>query len=133
MGLLSPDVGEVKLLSIALGKDIQENQTLKLFSNDKTPAEGDVAGDYTEASGSGYAAKTLTKTSWSVANVGGVTTGEYAEQEFTFSGALGNVYGYYIVGATSAVLLWAERFTGAPFDVKGATTPIKITPKITLE
>ena len=133
MSLLCPDVGEVQLLKVALGKAAQEDQTLKLFTNDKTPAEGDVAGDYTEASGSGYAAKTLTGSSWSVANDAGVTTAEYAEQEFAFSGALGNVYGYFIIGATSGLILWAERFTGAPFNVAGATTPIRITPKITLE
>lgn len=133
MGLLAPDVGEAQLLKVALGKATPENQTLKLFTNDKTPAEGDVAGDYTEASGNGYSAKTLTGTSWTVATSEGVTTGEYAEQEFTFSGALGDVYGYFVVGATSGILLWAERFAGAPFNVKGATTPIKITPKITLE
>jgi len=133
MALLAPNVGEVQLLSVALNKAAVENQKLKLYTNDKSPAEGDVAGDYTEAAGSGYAEKAIAGANWTVANAGGVTTAEYAEQEFTFSGALGNVYGYFIVGATSGILLWAERFAGAPFDVKGATTPIKITPKITLE
>jgi len=133
MSLLCPNVGEVQLLSLALGKASAENQTLKLFTNDKTPAEGDVAGDYTEASGSGYAAKTLTGANWSMATEDGVTTGAYAEQEFTFTGALGDVYGYFVVGATSEIILWAERFSDAPFNVKGSATPIKITPKITMD
>ena len=43
-----------------------ENLVLRLFTSNTTPAETDTAGTYTEASGSGYAAITLTGASWTV-------------------------------------------------------------------
>jgi len=78
------------------------NLTLKLFVNDHTPADDDDSGDYTEAAGGGYVAKTLTQGSWTVAEAAGIMTATYAQQTFTFTGPLnGNakIYGYYIVDA----------------------------------
>lgn len=43
MSLLVPAVGENKLLECMLGKTTPANLTLKLFVNDKTPDDGDVA------------------------------------------------------------------------------------------
>jgi hypothetical protein len=134
MTLLAPNVGDAQLLGIALNKNAQENQILKLFTNNKVPAKGDTAANYTEAAGNGYAAIPLTGANWSIALAGSpsVETASYAMQEFDFTGALGNVYGYFIVGAISGILLWAEAFTGGPFNVTGSQTPIQVTPQITL-
>jgi hypothetical protein len=132
--LLVPDVGEAQLLKFALGVDASENQTLKLFCSNTTPAEGDTAGTYTEASGGGYAAKTLTKTSWSVATASGTTEGSYAEQTYTFTGALTtnpDIYGYFVISATGGILLWAER-AGATFTPAANGDTYKVTPKIQL-
>lgn len=76
--------------------------TIKLFCNGITPATDDTAADFTEASGGGYAAKTLTEGSFTVAlDAGdGVYYASYAAQVFTFTGALTtnpNIYGYYIL------------------------------------
>lgn len=133
--LLVPNVGEVQLLKFALGVDASENQTLKLFASNTTPAEGDTAGTYTAATGGGYADKTLTKTSWSVANAGGTTTGEYAEQTYTFTGPLTtnpDIYGYFVISASGGILLWAER-AGSTFTPANNGDTYKVTPKITLE
>lgn len=109
-----------------------ENMVLKLFTNNHTPAASDAtnASDYTEASGFGYAAVTLTGASWTFSG-SGPATAAYAQQTFTFTGALGNVYGYYMVGASSGNLYFAEKFTSGPFNIANNGDQIKITPQIT--
>ena len=64
--LLVPDAGEVQLLTIALQKATVETQTLKLYVNNYTPVEGSIASNFTEMSTNGYAAKVLTRASWSI-------------------------------------------------------------------
>ena len=132
MALLVPDVGEVRLLSYSLNKLTPEDQVLKLYKNNYTPVEGSVAGDFTEATFTGYAAVNLARGSWTVATVAGLTTAAYAQQAFTSSAdqTLENEYGYFVVGATSGVLWWAERFTGAPFPIQFNGDQINVTPKI---
>ncbi len=132
MSLILPTASENTFLSFALGALTPGNQTLKLFVNNYTPVDASVAADFTEMSTLGYAAKTLTKTSWTVGQVSSVAQGSYPEQTWTFTaGTLVTVYGYYIVDATSGLLLWAENFSSSK-DVQNSGDLIKITPKITL-
>lgn len=115
MSLVVPNIGELQLLKQALGYSAVESLLLKLFCNNYTPVAGSVAGNFTEASGGGYAAKTLTASSWTFAG-GNPTTASYPAQTFTFTGALTTnttVYGYYILGGTSGSVYWAERLTTA--------------------
>lgn len=131
--LLVPTVGENKLLEFLLGMAAPTNQELRLYVNDKTPADGDVAGDYTQMSTLGYAAKTLTMASWVVAQNGGVAEGVYAQQTWTFTaGTPVPVYGYYVVDSGTGTLLWAERFVASK-TVQNDGDQIKITPKFTFE
>ena len=132
MSLLVPNVGEVELLSRLLNKSATGDVILRLFTNDKTPAETDVVGDYTEASATGYAAKTLTGSSWTVASDGGGTTeGSYAQQSFDFTAAV-TCYGYYVTNAAGAILLWAERFSDGPYTIPSGGGSVRVTPKIQL-
>lgn len=117
MPLLVPNVGEVVLLTNLLAGGTLENMTLKLYRTNVTPAETDTAASYTEANFSGYAAKTLTRsinpgTTWGTPTTsGGTTSSSYAAQVFTSSDATAQtIYGYYVVGATSTTLLFAELF-----------------------
>ena len=131
--LLVPDVGEVALLSRALGRASAEDVDLKLFASNTTPAEGDTAATYTEATGGGCVDKTLSMASWSVATSSGTTTAAYAEQAFTFTGPLttnADIYGYYVVSPTGSVLLWAER-AGSIFTPANNGDTYKVTPQIT--
>lgn len=130
MTLVVPNSGEALILEVLVNKSAQENLRLKLFSNNLTPVEATVIGDFTEASGSGYADKLLTGATWNAAVLGAPSYITYPAQTFTFSGALGNVYGYYIVGNTSAALYWAERFTSAPINIASAADTITITPRL---
>ena len=127
MALSFPDVGENLALEMIVNKTAAQNLVLKLYTSNTTPAEGDTAGTYTEASGSGYAAITLTGSSWGSAASGSIA---YAQQTFTFTGAIGPIYGYFVVQASSGTLLYSERFAASEtFNNNG--DQLKITPTIT--
>ena len=133
MALLVPDVGEVEMLSRILNYSATGNVVLRLFTNNVTPGETNVVGSYTEMNGMGYAAKTLTGTSWSIATLSGVTSAAYAEQSFDLTAGSGVVaYGYYVTNVAGSVLLWAERFTDGPYTIPTGGGSIKITPNIQL-
>lgn len=136
MTLLVPNNGEGDALSYFVNKSAPENLVLKLFSNDYTPVEGSVVGDFTEATFTGYSAKTLAGASWTVVE-GAPSEASYAEQSFTSSAGSQNqnIYGYYLVRATSGRIAYAERFTGAgvPYNIANSGDVIKVTPKITFD
>lgn len=132
MALLVPNVAEQEMLK----RILDTNVTLKLYTNNKTPAESDVHGNYTEATAAGYAAKTLVPGSWSYALDSDDYMASYAAQDFVFT-AGETVYGYYVIGKLIAdgvtdVLLWAERFTDAPYVVPSGGGTIRVTPRIKL-
>lgn len=114
MSMVLADVGAVQMLNSYFKKTNPtngNNLTLKLFVNNIDPADDDVAGDYTEATGGGYVAKTLTASSFTVATSDGIAQASYAQQQFTFTGALTTnttIYGAFIVDA-DGVLICAEK------------------------
>jgi hypothetical protein len=124
MALLVPDLGEVMLLRRALTS--VENSILHLYANDYTASEGTSVGAVTECAVSGYSAVTLTAASWNVSTNTNITTANYAQQTFTLTTA-GSAYGYYVTNAASSTLLWAERFTGAPFVLPAGGGSINVT------
>ena len=129
MELLVPNTGENLVVGMIVNKTAPENLVLKLFKSNTTPAEGDTAATYTEADFTGYSSATLTGASWTVT----ADTAAYAQQSFTSSATqtLQNVYGYYLVQATSGVLIWAERFSDAPYAISNNGDVIRVTPTIT--
>lgn len=134
MALLVPDAGEVAMLDALLKTASPEALTLRLYSNNYDAVEGSTAGNFTEATISGYASKALARATWGGASsAAGVTTSTYgAPQVFSFTGT-GQIVGYYIVGSVSGTIYWAERLyatTGQTFN-NGDT--LTVTPKITLE
>ena len=128
MPLVFPDAGENIVLEALVNKTAPQNLVLRLYTSNTTPGESDTASTYTEATGSGYSAITLTGASWGSASGGSIS---YAQQTFTFSGALGNVYGYYMTQASSGTLVYAERFSDGPYNIANNGDQIKITPTIT--
>lgn len=129
MALLVPNQGEELFLKAILNHTAGQNLVLRLYVNDKTPAEADTEADYTEAVGNGYASVELIGENWVVEE----GSASYAQQTFTFTGALGNVYGYYMTQAVSGKLVYAERFSTGPFNIQNNGDQIKITPQITLD
>ena len=124
MAIRLSSTGINNMLTSFLGS---EDQILKLYTNDVTPTASTTVSQFTEASGNGYASITLNASSnWSVAPGAATTT----PQTWNFTGALGSVYGYYLVGATSGSLLAAEKFDNGPYTV--AVSGDKITVNITI-
>jgi hypothetical protein len=134
MTLLVPNGGEVIALSYLVNKiTTTRDLVYRLFATNITPAETDTVGTYTEAAGGGYAAKTLTGASWTVSG-GAPTEAVYAQQDYTFTGALttnATIYGYFATRATDADLVLAETFTS--FTPANNGDKVLLTPKITAD
>jgi hypothetical protein len=134
MPLVLVNNGEVVALSLLVNKvTTTRDLVLRLFATNVTPAETDTAGTYTEATGGGYANKTLTGASWTVTG-GAPSTASYAQQDYTFTGPLttnGTVYGYYMTRVTDLDLILAETFTS--FTPTNNGDKILLTPQITAD
>lgn len=134
MTLLVPNAAEVLALKAFLNNTAGQDQTLKLFATNVTPAETDTAASYTEAAGGGYASKSLTgASSWTFTS-GAPSDATASQQTWTFTGALTTnptVYGYFLVQASSGTILWAEAFTS--FTPANNGDQILLTPKITCD
>lgn len=132
MTIIVPNAGEEAFLDLILAV----NYDLKLFTNDVTLdvdyPDGLVTADFTEATFTGYAAKSLTGGSWT-STPADPSTGTYAQQEFerTSTGAQQTIYGYYVVTTTGGNLRWYELFP-TPIVVEFSGDLIRITPRITL-
>ncbi len=109
------------------------NLTLRLFVTNVTPSQASVVGDFTEATGGGYAAKTLTNGSWTVTPANDPSDAVYTQQDFVFTGVLTtnpSVYGYYITDADN-VLIYAESLVATYTPATSGDT-LAITPKFQL-
>lgn len=132
MALLVPNEAEETIFAAFLNKTAAQELDLQLFSSNTTPAEGDTAATYTIVAGGGYADIQLTAANWTI-TPGGPTTAAQPQQTFTFTGAVGNVFGYLVIQRISGKIMWSERFTNGPFDIQNNGDEIKVTPSITLE
>lgn len=129
MALVVANVGENLLMTWAVkSTSTPENWTLKLYTNNYTPVAASTHTNFTECAVSGYTAKTLSRGSWGDPSTNGSGKAEmsYAAQTFSFTGS-GTIYGYYIVGATSGTLIFAELFSAARSVASGDS--LTVTPK----
>lgn len=113
MGLIIPNEGELelldKMLKVALAVD--EDYSLKLYKNNYTPTAASTAANFTEADFDGYTAKILVRANWNTSTtVSGKASTSYPQQSWTCGVTTNDIYGYYVQGADSGVVLWAERF-----------------------
>lgn len=136
VGLVLANSGEILLLGIALdstGGD--ENFSLRLYQNDYTPVATSDDTSFTECDFTGYSSKSLTRGSWGTATTD--TNGDAAIQygsTQTFSSTDGTpqtAYGYYVTGATSGTLYWAERFATERILSNGDS--LNLTPSVILK
>lgn len=134
MTLLVPNAGEGRILNNFLNKVAPQDQRLKLYQSNTTPAETDTAASYTEATWTGYADKALAAANWTVTE-GAPSDGAYPEQTFTSSAnqASQSNYGYFVVQQVSGIIMWSERFSDGPYNIVNLNDAIKVTPKITLD
>lgn len=134
MALVVPDLhGEILMLKYIVGLADATNPVIHLFANDITPTDSTVIGSLTECTIAGYAPITLVSSNWTVGQVSGITTASYSERTFSFSTAA-TAYGYYVTDTTGGggLLLWLERFSGAPFQIPDGGGSISITTKLVL-
>lgn len=133
MALLFPNTGENIALEALVNKNAPQDLVLKLFKSNTTPSETDTAATYTEADFSGYAAATLTGSSWGSASSGTITYG--SQQSFTHNGGVtsNSIYGYFVVQTTSGILVYAERDASAPFTLSNSGDNVKLTPTISAD
>jgi hypothetical protein len=83
---------------VFLGITAFANLTVRLFTNNVTPAVTDTAASYTECALVSYAAVTLTPGSWSGSTSSGLSTYTYPTLTFNFAPYAGGVtiYGYFV-------------------------------------
>lgn len=132
MAYAVPNNSEVYMLEYILNKTAPQNLDIRLFTNNITPTETDVAATYTEAAGGGYALIQLTAGSWTIV-AGAPSLATHTQVTWTFTGAVGNIYGYYITRRTTGELMWAERFNNGPYNIQNNGDEIRITPRLSLE
>lgn len=128
MALNVPDVGEKIALEALVNKVAPQDQVLRLFKNNITPSDTDVAGTYTEAIFPGYAGIALTGASWGAYAAGAVTN---SLRTFTCTGvSVDDIYGYYLTQSVSGILIWSERDASAPRQVRVNGDTVTVTPTI---
>src|SRR4051812_1134152 len=92
---------------------------LHLYTNRYRPERTSQRGDFVEPAGKGYKPVLLAPAKW-VITPGQPPLAVYPKVTFTFSGAVGDVFGY-LVTASDGTLRWAEPFR---LDDAGAPLPI---------
>lgn len=132
MAIHVPNVGKEQMLKLILNKTAQENLNIRLYTNDFTPGNSTVFADFTEPGGGGYVTKNIAAGDWTI-TPGTPSVAVAVQQSWVFTGMVGNVYGYFLVGQTNTTLVyWAERFTDGPYNIQVANDEIRITPRIPL-
>ena len=127
------DTGAASIMNAYFNNSpVPANLLLKLYCTNVTPnANGsDTTATYTVCTGGGYADQTLTLGSWTQTTPGGLAQVAYANQVFTFTGALttnGTIYGYYVTNAAATILIWSELL-GSTFTPANNGDSVTISP-----
>jgi hypothetical protein len=116
MSFVVPNVVEVEVIT----ERLTPAHTLKLYGNDITPGENNLAAQFTEIAGGGYVAKPILFANWTITG-GSPSQAVYTAQTWIFTGVItapGTIYGYFITRNSDGKLLLAERFPSAsvPFS-----------------
>lgn len=108
-----------------------DNVRIHLYTNNYAPTVNDTIANYTESSAAGYSSIVLVGTQFTISVAGSTSSAIYARQTFSYSTSE-NVYGYYITNNGSSVLIWAQEFSGAPFQIPVGGGTIGLDPNIQL-
>lgn len=81
---------------------------LRLYTSASTPAK--TAGTFVEATGGGYAAKTIAESDWTLSTVSGNVQAQLTDQTWTATGgSVANIAGAYVTDTDGNVMGWWER------------------------
>jgi len=132
MALVVPDLGEIELLTkLLINTADTEDYILKLYKNNYTPIAATVVGSFTEADFTNYVDKTIARSDWAApSTVSNKAESSVTTQSWTCGATTNTIYGYYVVGATSGVCLWAEEFATERVLADGDI--LNLTPKFNL-
>jgi hypothetical protein len=135
MPIVITNNGELLALKALLNNTAGQNVYLRLYENDYTPVEASVTADFTEATFTGYAQKTLTGSDWTFTSGAPSDATGTAVQTFTSSAGSQDkyVYGYYYVQVTSGLCIAAERFSDGPYHIVNNGDAVAVTAKITAD
>ena len=86
MALVVMNQGEGSMLRNIINASAPADPTLRLFGNDLTPSALTSGGNFTEVAAAGYAAITLTGSSWTIVE-SGPSHASFATATFTFQAA----------------------------------------------
>jgi hypothetical protein len=132
--IVIPDAGKIELLTKTLLAPLvtDEAYSLRLYTNDYTPAAGSVLGNFLETGFAGYYRRDLLRSSWGVPTIiAGRASSSYAVDplEWTCTAGPVTLHGYYVVAPASGVVAWAERFnvprtllTGSKLQISAVLT-----------
>ena len=122
MALLVPDAGEVTMLDMIFSDAAPNAQTLKLHTAVAGGlVEGTVHTDFTEATFTGYVAKSLARATWNAASTSvGTTSKTYPVQSWSPTTSE-VIIGYYVLEATVGGIMFAETFAAARTVQNGDT------------
>jgi hypothetical protein len=98
------------------GSPAGQNLVLHLYCSNYTPVHGMTVSAWTECSGGGYAAKTLTNGSWTIQANQPPDALYNTTETFTFTGPLTTnttIYGYVVTNAAGTTTLWAQMLDSA--------------------
>jgi hypothetical protein len=134
--LVMPQDGEMEMLATFFGgasPQAVQDLELRLYKNNVTPSDTDTAATFTQSDFSGYAAVPLARGAGWTLVAGHPSSAGYAQQTFASDAAqaVQQAYGYYVVGASSGKLAWAERFGTGPFPIGNLGDEVLVTPNFT--
>lgn len=120
MAGILPNQGENHVLNSLFKAGI--TRTLHLYTNNITPAETDTPATFTEASGFGYASVSLVDADWTITS----PTASCAKKTFTFTGALGDVYGSYVTNPDNTLFVSERYATKITISYNGSTIDVTV-------
>lgn len=130
-----PNTSELKVLKLLVNQETTSDLYCKLYTNNLTISEGVNTASITQiVSGSGsYAPIRLTNSSWTVAAAADTVSAVFPTITYNFTGAVGNVYGYYVTTTNPETLIQVNSFSAGPYNMANAGDQISLNLTIILD
>ena len=109
------------------------DRKLKLFKNDIVPSKTTLVENLEEVNTEYFSSDypiLLPNADWEISTLDGICTATYPSREFVLEQST-LVYGYFVTTSDDR-LLWAERFTTAPFSLPSSGGVITVTLNFTI-
>lgn len=135
MSLVATRDGVRQLLLTMLGASSPESMFVRLYVNNRRPKRDDTADDYDELTGHDYLAQRIEPKDWRVIHDrGGRVLLEAVALVWTFGVPPiepETIYGYYVLGANTSTLYWAEALR-IPITPRKVGERLRIIPRVEL-